>query len=220
MLANHCVRLDHSTKHAAKMSTARQLQPISVAEYLSGEENAVRKREYVEGFIYAVVGDANAHNRIATNGTGLIGEQLRGKLCQVFNSDTKIRVRQTRGTRFYYPDFSVVCRVNPAGDTYPDEPVVIVEVMSESTRRTDEYEKRESYLSINSLRVYIRVEQSSAAAVVDRRVDSGFEREVYVGQDFMIPLPEIQCDLALADLYENVEFLPLEADDEFEPTNN
>lgn len=40
-----------------------------------------------------------------------------------------------------------------------------------------------SYLSINSLRVYIRIEPSSAAAVVDRRVDSGFEREVYVGQD-------------------------------------
>ena len=91
--------------------------------------------------------------------------------------------------------------------------MVIVEIISESTRRTDEYEKRESYLSINSLQVYVRVEQTSAAAVVDRRVDSGFEREVYVGLDAVIPLSEIACQLPLAELYEKVEFLPLEADD-------
>lgn len=214
ILGIHPLGLAQSTKNAVTMSTARLLQPISVAEYLSGEQNAVQKHEYVEGVIYAMVGATNAHNRIATNGTGSLHAQLRGKSCQVFNSDTKIRVRQTRGTRFYYPDLSVVCRVNPAGDTFQDEPVVIVEVISESTRRTDEYEKRESYLTINSLHVYIRVEQTSAAVVVDRRADSGFEREVYVGLDAVIPLPEIQCDLALADLYENVEFLPLEADEE------
>ncbi len=195
------------------MSTARQKQPVSVADYLSGEQNALCKHEYVEGDVYAMVGATNTHNRIATNGTGSLHSQLRGRTCQVFNSDTKIRVRQTRGTRFYYPDLSVVCRVSPAGDTYQDEPVVIVEVISESTRRTDEYEKRESYLSINSLQVYIRVEQTSAAAVVDRRVDSGFEREVYIGLDAVIPLPEIECQLPLAELYEKVEFLPLEAGD-------
>ncbi len=200
------------------MSTVRQLQLISVADYLSGEQHALHKHEYVEGNVYAMVGSTNAHNRIATNGTGLLGQQLRGKRCQVFNSDTKIRVRQTRGTRFYYPDLSVVCRVNPASDTFQDEPVVIVEVISESTRRTDEYEKGESYLSINSLRVYVRVEQSSATAIVDRRVDSGFVREVYVGQDAVIPLPEIECELLMADLYENVEFPRLGADDLFDPT--
>jgi len=77
---------------------------------------------------------------------------------------------------------------------------------------TDESEKCESYRSINLLRVYVRVEQSSAAAIVDRRADSGFEREVYIGMDAVIPLPEIRCQLTLADLYENVEFLPLEED--------
>ena len=198
------------------MNTALKLKSISVVDYLRGEQNASRKHEYVEGNIYAMVGAKNSHNRIATNGTVALGYQLRGKRCQVFNADTKIRVRQNRGTRFYYPDLSVVCRVNPPDETFQDEPVVIVEVISESTRRTDEYEKRESYLSINSLRVYIRVEQSSAAAVVDRRVDSGFEREIYEGLEAVIPLPEIGCSLPLTDLYEQVEFLPPESDDEAE----
>lgn len=51
MPANQRIRLDQTTKHAATMSTARPLQPMSVADYLSGEQNAVHRHEYVEGVI-------------------------------------------------------------------------------------------------------------------------------------------------------------------------
>ena len=190
------------------MSTARHFQPISVADYLAGEEIARRKHEYVDGTVYAMVGGTVAHSRIASNATGTLHAQLRGQDCQVFNSDIKIRIRQDRGTRFYYPDLSVVCEPNPPGDLYHDAPVVIVEVLSDSTRRLDEYEKREAYLSIDSLRLYVLVEQSTAAALVYRRVGSGFERETYTGREAVIPLPEIACRLGLADLYEHVEFPP------------
>jgi Uma2 family endonuclease len=196
------------------MSTAPHCQPIAVSDYLRGEATARHKHEYVEGVVYAMVGATNAHNRIATNGTVVLGGQLRGKPCQVFNSDTKIRVRLARGTRFYYPDVSVVCQLNPPGDTFQDAPVVIIEVISESTRRTDEYEKREAYLSIGTLCVYILVEQSDAVAVVHRRADSGFARETYLGDHSVIPLPEVECELRLAELYENVVFPPPTSDDE------
>lgn len=196
------------------MSSVQHHQPISVDAYLSGEQTAKRKHEYVEGVIYAMAGATNAHNRIATNGTVILGGQLRGKSCQVFNSDTKVRVRLSRGTRFYYPDTLVACRLNPPTDTFQDAPVVIIEVISESTRRPDENEKQEAYLSIDSLCVYILVEQGSAAAVVHRRIDSGFARETYLGHDAIIPLPEIDCQLALSDLYENVEIRPERTDDD------
>lgn len=196
------------------MSSAPHYEQISVADYLAGEQDAKRRHEYVEGGVYAMVGATNAHNRIATNATGALHSQLRGKPCEVFNSDTKIRVRLSRGTRFYYPDLSVVCRTNPASDTFQDSPAVIIEVISESTRRTDEHEKREAYLSIDTLCVYVLVEQSSAAAAVYRRLDSGFARETYLGTDAVIPLPEIECELSLADLYENVEFTPPVAEDD------
>jgi len=133
----------------------------------------------------------------------------------VFNSDTKVRVRLARGTRFYYPDAMVVCQLNPGTDTFQDAPLVIVEVLSESTRRTDENEKRDAYLSINSLRVYVRVEQSTALVSVDRRTDDGFGREYYQGLDAIIPIPEIECELHVGELYESVEFVPeTSADDE------
>jgi len=189
------------------MSSVPHHQPISVDAYLSGEQTAKRKHEYVEGVIYATSDATNAHNGIATNGTAILGGQLCGKSCQIFNSNTKVRVRLSRGTRFYYPDLLVACRLNPPSDTFQDAPVVIVEVISESTRRTDENE------TIDALMVYVLVEQrsataGSATAVVHRRTDSGFVRETYLGLDSVIPLPEIDCQLALSDLYENVEFQP------------
>ncbi len=196
------------------MSTAPLYQAISVRDYLRVEETARRKHEYVEGAVYAMVGATNVHNRVATNATGVLHSQLRGKRCEVFNSDTKVRVRLPRGTRFYYPDVSVVCQPNPPGDTFHDAPAVIVEVISPSTRRTDENEKREAYLSIDALSAYILVETSDVAALVYRRGDSGFQRETYFGLDAVIPLPEVGCELRLADLYDKVEFPPPVDDEE------
>lgn len=60
------------------------------------------------------------------------------------------------------------------------------------------------------------IEQTWAAALVYCRIDSGSDREVDAGLDRIIPLPEIDCELALKDLYENVEFTPIVADDEYE----
>ena len=198
------------------MSTASQFQPISVCDYLAGERCAKRKHEYVDGVVYAMAGGTVQHSRIASNATVALGAQLRGHRCQAFNSDIKVRVRLSRGTRFYYPDVSVVCQPNADSDSFHDAPIVIVEVISESTRRTDEYEKREAYLSIDSLCVYIIVERAAAAVLVYRRGDSGFDRVVYTGLDAIIPLPEIDCELALAELYQNVEFVPVVTDDELD----
>lgn len=196
------------------MSTASQFQPISVCDYLAGERCAKRKHEYVDGVVYSMAGGTVQHSRIASNATGTLHAQLRGHKCRAFNSKIKVRVRLSRGTRFYYSDVSVVCQPNADHDSFHDAPVVIVEVISESTRRTDEYEKREAYLSIDSLQVYILVEQASAAVLLYRRGDSGFDREVYTGLDAILPLPEIDCELALAELYQNVEFSPVVTDEE------
>ena len=198
------------------MSTASRFQHISVRDYLASEETANRKHEFVDGVVYAMSGGTVAHSRIACNALAALHSQLRGRRCQVFNSDMKVRVRLKRGTRFYYPDVSVVCTSNPSSHTFQETPVVIVEVISDSSRRADEFEKREAYLSIDSLCVYVLVEQSSAAALVYRRMDSGFDRELHFGLDAVIRLPEIECELRLIDLFENVEFAPVLPSDELD----
>src|SRR5256884_7063865 len=136
------------------MSTARKLSLVSVEDYLAGELISPVKHEYLGGVVYAMAGARNAHNLIATNTVGALYARLRGKPCRPFNSDTKIRIRLPTQVRFYYPDASVVCRPNPQTDSFQDDPAVLFEGLSRSTRRIDEGEKKDAYLTIPSLGVH------------------------------------------------------------------
>lgn len=189
------------------MTAAQKLALVSESDYLSGELVSSVKHEYLGGYLHAMAGAGNQHNRIATNVTVALGSRLRGRKCRPFNSNTKIRVRLPTHVRYYYPDMSVVCRPNPPADSFQDDPVVIVEVLSNSTRRLDLGEKRDAYLTIPSLQVYILVEQESALAIVYRRTEQGFVQEQYDGTE-TIPLTEIETELPLAEVYEGVEFVP------------
>ena len=190
------------------MTAAEKLNLISVEDYLAGELVSRVKHEYLGGVVYAMAGARNVHNVIATNVLGSLHARLRGRPCQPFNSDTKIRVRLPNQLRFYYPDASVVCDPNPPDDSFQDEPVIIVEVLSKATRRTDTGEKKDAYLTIPTLSVYLIVEQDAAAVVVHRRTEQGFVRETYGGHAAVIPLPEIETELPLNDIYDRVEFSP------------
>ncbi|MBM3996929.1 MAG: Uma2 family endonuclease [Planctomycetes bacterium] len=196
------------------MTAALKWSLVSVEDYLAGELGSPVKHEYLGGVVYAMAGARNLHNRIATNTLGSLYSRLRGRTCQPFNSDTKIRVRLPTQTRFYYPDGSVICRPNPDNDSFQDEPAVIAETLSKTTRRIDEGEKKDAYLTIPSLNVYMLVEQEMALVTVWRRTDSGFVREVYEGLDAVIPLPEIDIALPLVEIYANVEFTPEPTDAE------
>jgi Uma2 family endonuclease len=189
------------------MTALKQPNSITIAEYLAGEELSDVKHEYLGGAVHAMAGASNQHNSISTNALGSLGAQLRGKSCRPFNSDTKVRIEYPDHTRFYYPDALVVCHSNPATDHFQEQPVVIIEVLSDSTRRTDLGEKRDAYLTISSLKVLVFVESETPAVIVHRRKsEGGFAVEAHSGLDAVIPLPEIDASLPLAELYEQVVF--------------
>lgn len=190
------------------MSTAEKLRLLSVDDYLAGELVSPVKHEYVAGVVYAMTGARNVHNTISGNAFAALHARLRGKPCRPFNSDTKLRIRLPTHVRFYYPDASVVCQPAPAAESFQDAPVVVVEVLSARTRRIDEGEKKDAYLSIPSLAVYLLVEQDAAAVVALRRSENGFARELYQGLMAVVPLPEIGTELPLAEVYEAVQFVP------------
>lgn len=189
------------------MNALKQPDSITVKDYLAGEEISDTKHEYLGGTVHAMAGATIRHNNIAGNCFGLLYGKLRGKSCQPFNSDTKVRIEFPDHTRFYYPDAMVVCQSNPDTDHFQNQPVVLIEVLSESTRRTDLGEKRDAYLAISSLKVLLLVEPDSPSVTLYRRMpEGGFAIERHVGLDAIIPLPEIEVNLSLADLYERVEF--------------
>jgi Uma2 family endonuclease len=190
------------------MSAALQLRQISVEHYLAGELNSQVKHEYLGGFVYAMAGARNTHNLIASNVLGVLHARLRGKRCRPYNSDTKIRVKLPTHMRFYYPDASVICESNPGEDSFQDRPVVIAEVLSRNTRRIDQGEKKDAYLTIPTLCAYLLIEQDCPGVSVYRRTEQGFVLETYADMQAVIPLPEIETELSLAEIYERVEFVP------------
>jgi Uma2 family endonuclease len=188
------------------MSAALKWNLISVQDYLDGELRSPVKHEYIGGVVYAMAGARNSHNYIKDNTLGSLYVRLRGKRCRAQGSDTKVRIQLPKQIRFYYPDVHVVCEPNLPSDSYQDRPVVIFEVLSRSTRRIDEGEKKDAYLTIPSLRVYGLIEQEEPAVIVFRKSANGFEREIYQGLDAIIPLGEIEIELPLAEIYEGIQF--------------
>ena len=153
-----------------------------------------------------MAGATNAHNRIAGNVFGGLFSRLRRNKCQPWNSDTKVRIKLPTHVRFYYPDVMVVCRPNPAHDTFQDEPVVIVEVASTQTRRIDASEKKDAYLVISSLEVYWLIEPGLPRVMMWRRTAGGFSREIIEGLDASIPVACLGIEIPLADIYEGIDF--------------
>jgi Uma2 family endonuclease len=189
------------------MTAVKKPISISISDYLAGEEISDVKHEYLGGAVHAMAGATNQHNAIAVNALGFLLAKLRGKSCRPFNSDTKIRIEYPDHTRFYYPDALVVCHPNPTTDHFQDHPVVVIKVLSDSTRRADLGEKRDAYLTIHSLKVLLFVEPDSPEVILHRRKpEGGFAVEAHSGLAAIIPLPEIDTSLPLAELYEQVAF--------------
>lgn len=181
-------------------------QLLGVEEYLAGELRADTRHEYLGGLVYAMAGASEEHNVIAANLVGMLHAQLRGKPCQPFGSDMKVRLQTLGDTYFYYPDAMVACDPSDSGRGWRERPAVLFEILSEETRRVDEREKRFAYLQIPTLQCNVRMEQARAEAIVERRAAGTWHGEKISGLDAVLHLPEIGVRLPLAELYERLRF--------------
>src|SRR5215213_9617067 len=176
---------------------------LSPEEYLAIERQAEDKSEYVDGVMYAMAGRGERHNLIAGNLVTELNIQLREAPCRVYPSDLKIRVPSSK--RFFYPDVSVVCDETQFADDERDvvlNPILIVEVLSESTAAFDRGKKFQSYQQIESLQEYLLVSQDEF--VVEhylRQADGHWLYTKVSGLDDAITLPNMKCQLLLKDIY-------------------
>jgi Uma2 family endonuclease len=182
---------------------SRDLPRMTADEYLAFEEASDVKHEYVDGYVYPMGGATERHERIVANVLGHLWMASRGGPCAAFGSNLKV---STPDGRFYYPDGLVVCSTRDEDVAFVVDPCVIVELTSPSTRRTDQYEKRDSYARISSLRAYLVVEQGQRQ--VDRwwrDADGGWQHEVLVEMGTVeVPCPTMT--LSLDEIYEGVTF--------------
>jgi Uma2 family endonuclease len=188
------------------MNAAVKLALVPAEEYLASELNSPVKREYVAGAVYAMTGGTTNHSRIAGNVFSWLHNALGSGTCEVFGSDMKVRIQLDEEHCFYYPDVLIACEVNSGDELFQDRPTLIVEVLSPSTRRIDDGEKKDHYLSIPSLQNYLLVDQDSPSVVLYRRGKSGFSREIVSGLESVVELSHPQFKLPLAEVYRRVSF--------------
>lgn len=173
---------------------------ITVEEYLAGEEISEIKHEYVDGRVYAMAGAKVDHNQITTNVSAQLWNHLRGTPCGPLSGDMLVK---TLGKRFRYPDVVVVCEDDPSEDERVREsPILIVEVLSKSTRKKDKGEKRLEYLAIPSLLEYVLIEQDFAEVEVQRR-SAGWQSAYYFLGDEVV-LESVNVSLPVEAIYERV----------------
>ncbi len=174
---------------------------VSEDEYLEGEEESAIRHEYLNGVVYGMAGGTRAHATIAGNVFGRLFIALSGKKCRPYSEAMRLRLQRGDDLRFYYPDAMVVC-TRSASEVWEDAPSVVVEVLSESTERTDLGEKRDAYFAIPSLEVYLAVDSRRMEVTIYRRAGDTWKTEfARLGTD-ILDLPGIGCALTLAEIYE------------------
>lgn len=173
--------------------------PTSVDEFLAWEERQELRYEFDGVRAIAMVGGAAAHAQITLNIALALRTRLRSE-CRVYVSDLKLRLAY--GIR--YPDVMVVCSPVANDATFVTDPVVVIEVLSDSTSRTDRLVKSQEYRDVPSLAHYLIVEQSGIGAMMFDRPD--WRGQPLTGADTPIALPEIGADLRLGEFYAGIEF--------------
>lgn len=180
---------------------------LTEQEYLEIERAADFKSEFLNGQMYAMAGTTAAHVRLSVNLIVAFTTRLRGKGCEVFHSD--LRVKIPRGNLYTYPDLSVACGPKFADDVLDTlvNPVLIVEVLSASTRDYDRGEKLRLYQTIPSFVEYLLVDQYTIAVEHWRKQPdaSWLVREI-AGLDGEVVLDSVGCRIGLRDIYEGIEF--------------
>jgi Uma2 family endonuclease len=178
---------------------------ITEEEYLAIEREAATRSEYFAGETFALAGATRPHNRIVTNLVSELDSQLKDRLGNVYSSDMRVRVRTGLYT---YPDVVVTCGEEVFADGKNDtllNPVVIIEVLSQSTEAYDRGKKFEHYQRLESLAEYLLVAQQLYRVEQFLRQADGswLYREAHSPGDVVV-IESIGCRILLKDIYRKV----------------
>ena len=185
------------------MSLNRSEQLVSLQDYLEGEKDSPIRHEYVDGYVYAMAGASDRHNRIAINLTSRLNERLIEGPREVFTSDMKLRVSPNV---YYYPDVVVCCDAPPMDAYFRAQPVLIIEVTSPTTQRIDHHEKLVAYQHIPGVREFVLISQDHVRVEVHRRVEDEWRQEILSQGTDLLTLDSVGLTINLAEVYRNVRF--------------
>ncbi|MCB1776323.1 MAG: Uma2 family endonuclease [Candidatus Competibacteraceae bacterium] len=171
-------------------------------DYLEWEKRQPERHAYIRGEVFAMTGTSDRHNDISLNLTTLLRQHLRGTPCRVYMADVKVRVE--KADCGFYPDLQVTCAESDHADRYVKRsPILIVEVLSESTASFDLGDKFAFYQQLDSLREYVLVDQERMRVQVYRRQDGQWWVD-NIGPGEQLRLDSVDLECPIETLYEDL----------------
>jgi Uma2 family endonuclease len=171
------------------------------AEYLALEGASDVKHEYIAGAIVAMSGGTIEHARLIGRIAALLSRALEGRPCVVLPSDARVRIRAA--DRAIYPDLHIVCGAIQRDDEDANavvNPIVVAEVLSDSTAESDRGDRFAAYRRLRSLREYVLVSQHERRVDVYRRDGRRWILDDH-GSGERLRLESVEVELAVDDVY-------------------
>lgn len=190
-------------------------------EYLALEESAIDKSEYHDGEIIPMTGGTANHNKIALNFCRKFPLSVNGQDYETFINDLRLWIPLTR--RYVYPDIMVIQgepQYQGSNKTIVTNPLVIVEVLSNSTKDYDRGGKFLAYRSIPEFQEYILVDQYSYHIEQFAKNSNGkWELTEYDSEESVLTLESVEFQMPLREIYERINF-EVKAEEISQPTSN
>jgi Uma2 family endonuclease len=195
-------------RNAAMQAAAKHR--LTAREYLALERKAETKSEFLHGEVFAMTGGTRRHSLIATNLAGELRTLLKGKPCQVFNRDMRLKIEATGLCTS--PDVQVACGKRRFEDAPEDvllNPRIIFEVLSDSTSAWDRGQKFWHYRHLESLAEYVLVAQDLwLVERYTRQPEGSWVLETVEGAKGVLALKSIRCRVPLKEIYANTRLDP------------
>jgi len=190
------------------MVTQTQQRYYTPEEYLELEETAENKSEYLDGRIVPMAGASLNHNRLILNFCLYLKPALRGQGYEVFMSDVRLWIPRYRV--YTYPDVMVIQGEPVLHENRNDtvtNPLMIVEVLSKSTKNYDQGDKFDYYRSIPEFREYVLIDQYKVNVKHFAKTSEGkWLLTEYESAETVLSLSALEFQIQLSEIYEGIKF--------------
>ncbi len=181
------------------MGMPAQILYYTPEQYLEDELKRTYRCEYIDGQIFAMATDiSREHCIIVGNIGGILNSHLKTTSCQIFVSRMKL---YTKNKSFYYPDIMVACEPKDNHKYYLEQPLLIVEVLSESTEKIDRREKLLAYQTVSSLKEYVIVSQDEILVEIYRRDEQNKWWKIDCSGEDIVELKSVDLSLQMSQIY-------------------
>lgn len=184
---------------------------MTLAEFLAWDDGTDTRYELIDGFAVAMPPPTEAHRILALR----LGSRIDAALASRRPCNAQIEagvVRPDRAASYYVPDIAVTCQPNEPGRQLMVDPILVVEILSPSTERSDRRVKLPAHQNIESVCEILLIDSDSHHAEVYRRENHHWGIELVRGAEAMLFLKSVDVRISMSELYQGIAISVAEVD--------